>query len=45
MSDVQKYRSRMQILLRFVLIALGLGVGAFVGLVIALLTGLIEFGC
>jgi len=45
MSDVQKHRSRMQILLRGMLIALGLGVGAFVGLVIALLTGLIEFIC
>lgn len=45
MSDVQKHRSRMQILLKLVLIALGLGVGAFVGLVIALLTGLIEFIC
>jgi hypothetical protein len=45
MSDARKYRDRMQILLRLVLIALGLGVGVFVGLVIALLTGLIEFIC
>jgi type III secretory pathway component EscS len=43
--EASKYLRRMQFLLRFVLIVSGLVVGAFVGIVIALLTGLIEFTC
>lgn len=52
MSDVQasdvsptRIRRVWQIAARVMLVVLGLGLGAFVGLLIALFTGLIDLAC
>lgn len=45
MNYVPKFRERMQLLFRFLLIVLGLGLGALVGLLVVLLSGLIDFTC